>query len=290
MKEEPLPWFPCYPSKLLGALAGMRPDEGYVYWVVCLRIYETGHACRDTIEALARRTGMNKRRVLDALDLSFRAGRLIREGGDGIMNPFAADVMAKATALRKERATAGREGGLKSAEKRLKKQSPEPSNPSKLPPANQTHLHLQEQLQLEVEGKDSAADAPEHAPPSIPKKISRVKPEPASDWPSDYRDQFWSRYPRKTEKKSALEKLDAIAKGGKVPWLTFCAGLNRFVDKSRGEIEKYIKHPTTWLNRGCWDDVYRPDPPGGEHGETRKSGGIGFGAIAERLRASAHAK
>lgn len=93
MEKERLPWFPCYPSKLLGAFAGMRPDEGYVYWIVCLRIYEVGGPCPDTVDALARRSGMNRRRVSDALALSFAAGRLVEVEG-GIMNPFAEEVLS----------------------------------------------------------------------------------------------------------------------------------------------------------------------------------------------------
>lgn len=145
MTEERLPWFPCYPAKLLGALAGMKPDEGYVYWIVCLRIYDTGHACRDSIEALSRRTGMNKRRVLEALDLSFKAGRLVRDG-DGIMNPFAATVMADAEALRAERVRAGREGASRRWRKTEKNQRSEDGNPKQVPMANDSHLHLQESL------------------------------------------------------------------------------------------------------------------------------------------------
>lgn len=103
------PWFPCYPSKLLGAFSAMRPDEGYVYWIVCLRIYELGKACPDTLDALARRTGMNKRRVSDALDRLFRSKKLVREA-DGIMNPFAAEVIKGETALREERSRAGQKG------------------------------------------------------------------------------------------------------------------------------------------------------------------------------------
>lgn len=143
--SERLTWFPCYPSKLLGALAGMRPDEGYIYWIVCLRIYEVNGPCPDTLDALARRSGMNKRRVTDALDLSFRAGRLVRVEG-GIMNPFASEVLADSRALREERKRAGQEGGKRSAEKRKEKQQATPSKASNLVQQPSTHLQLQDSL------------------------------------------------------------------------------------------------------------------------------------------------
>jgi hypothetical protein len=88
--------------------------------------------------------------------------------------------------------------------------------------------------------------------------VPRDKLGQNDDWPRDYREQFWRAYPRKTEKKSALSKLDAIRKSGRVLWSVFIAGVKRYAAHIVGTEERYIKHPTTWLNRGCWDD---------EHGE-----------------------
>lgn len=96
------------------------------------------------------------------------------------------------------------------------------------------------------------------------------QPARLSDWPTDYRDQFWSRYPRKTEKKAALAKLDAIKKGCVVPWAAFIAGVERHAEHSKGTEERYVKHPTTWLNRGCWDDEY--GKTGGTNGGLRGQG------------------
>lgn len=142
---ERLDWFPCYPSKLLGALAAMKPDEGYVYWIVCLRIYEVGGPCRDSLDALARRTGMNKRRVTDALDMSFRVGRLVRDG-DGIMNPFAAGVMAETIAFREGRSRAGQKGARQRWQKPKENQSNYDGKAMPLPMANDGHLQLQDSL------------------------------------------------------------------------------------------------------------------------------------------------
>lgn len=162
MAAERLPWFPCYPSKLLGALAGMKPSEGYVYWVVCLRIYEVGGPCRDTIDVLARRTGLSRRHVSDAIDLCFQAGRLIRQD-DGIINPFAVEILAEAKSLLQKRSNAGKKGGNQSAEKRKQKQQTTPSNGSDLLQASvqqsPTHLHLHKQEQRKEERKKDAANA-----------------------------------------------------------------------------------------------------------------------------------
>lgn len=149
MTDDRMPWFTCYPAKWLVALAGMKPDDGYLYLIVCLRIYEAGRACPDTLESLARRSGMNKRRASDALDRLFKSGKLVRQP-DGIMNPFAASVIADAVAFRERRVRAGQKGGLRSAEIRQQNQLDQPSDAMVLPLANSSHLQLQEHRQKEV--------------------------------------------------------------------------------------------------------------------------------------------
>lgn len=84
---------------------------------------------------------------------------------------------------------------------------------------------------------------------------------PPSDWPSNYFDQFWERYPpgRKTEKRAVIEKLDRIKRDGEVTFSVLIAGVVRYAD-SRPE-PKYTKAPLVWLNRGCWDDEIEPPKP-----------------------------
>lgn len=77
-----LPWFKCYPSKLLGALGAMRPAEGYLYVVILLRIYESGGPIRDTVRILSRRTGLTERVVEGALS-SLCAMDKIQIGSEG---------------------------------------------------------------------------------------------------------------------------------------------------------------------------------------------------------------
>jgi hypothetical protein len=60
-------WFRCDASRLLGALAGMGPDSGYLYTVILMRIYEVGGPILDDETMLSRRTGLNAKRVVSAL-------------------------------------------------------------------------------------------------------------------------------------------------------------------------------------------------------------------------------
>jgi len=80
MKER-LPWFKCYPSKLIGAMAAMQPDEGYLYVTILLRIYETGGAIKDTAKILSRRTGMTERRVLSVIGSLVEMGKITVSDG-----------------------------------------------------------------------------------------------------------------------------------------------------------------------------------------------------------------
>lgn len=143
-----LPWFHCYPSKLLGALSGMTSDQQLVYVTVLLRIYEVRGPCPDLLAALARRVGFNKRRVSDALDYLYRCGKLTSEP-DGIHNPVARKVLAAGDEKRGRHARAGAAGGSRAAENRKQKQESTPS------PAVATG----KQLDLEIESKSVEANA-----------------------------------------------------------------------------------------------------------------------------------
>lgn len=107
--DDRLPWFPCYPSKLLGALAGMPPDVGYVYTVVLLRTYEVGGPCPDLAAVLARRTGLTASRVSKAIDWLVEQQKLILTDG-GLANPYADKVLADLGARRLSKANAASSG------------------------------------------------------------------------------------------------------------------------------------------------------------------------------------
>lgn len=83
----------------------------------------------------------------------------------------------------------------------------------------------------------------------------------SDDWPEDFGDQFWQAYPRKTEKLAAMRKLASIRKSGIVTFADLLAGVKRYA--AANNEPKFTKHPTTWLNAGCWADETQP---GGTNG------------------------
>ena len=71
-------WFRCDAARLLGSLSGMKPDVGYIYTVILLRIYEVGGPIPDDEIMLSRRTGLNPKRVAVARAWLVKYGKVER--------------------------------------------------------------------------------------------------------------------------------------------------------------------------------------------------------------------
>jgi hypothetical protein len=83
-------------------------------------------------------------------------------------------------------------------------------------------------------------------------------------------DEFWSVYPRRVAKLAAQK---AYAKALKIASPDkLIEGAKRYAAEKVGDA--YIKHPSTWLNGGCWDDepllVYRNGHNGNANGHQRR--------------------
>jgi hypothetical protein len=73
----------------------------------------------------------------------------------------------------------------------------------------------------------------------------------ADDWPSDFRERFWSRYPNKVGKPAALKKLEIARKSGRVTWITVMAGLEKYIAKTD---DRPWCNPATWIHQDRWND------------------------------------
>ena len=67
-------------------------------------------------------------------------------------------------------------------------------------------------------------------------------------------DAFWAVYPHKVAKQAARGIYDRIINKRQVTPEQLLAGARKYADERRGQDAKYTKHPTTWLNGGCWED------------------------------------
>ena len=95
-----------------------------------------------------------------------------------------------------------------------------------------------------------------------PSPLPSPKPKPIKNTYSNEFEMFWAEYPRKKEKKNALKSFDKAIKDG-VGLSDLIEGAKKYALSVEGKEQKYIKHPKTWLNGGCWDDEHeetKPDP------------------------------
>jgi uncharacterized protein YdaU (DUF1376 family) len=106
------------------------------------------------------------------------------------------------------------------------------------------------------------------APPSEEETRAR---RAAADWPVDYAQQFWNKYPNKVGRKPALEKLDRLAKSGRVTFEAMMAGLDRYVRKTD---DRPWCNPATWIFQERWLDQPAAAPAkcnGAHNGQFQKT-------------------
>lgn len=79
---------------------------------------------------------------------------------------------------------------------------------------------------------------------------------------SDDFEKWWNEYPRKVSKLDAEKCFSKILKDEKATFDELMEGVRRYAWHCRCEKTEtqYIKHPSTWLNQGCWCDVYNDRP------------------------------
>jgi uncharacterized protein YdaU (DUF1376 family) len=109
--------------------------------------------------------------------------------------------------------------------------------------AKTQRTHTQPQPQSQPEEKKEESSLRSDSARDVSRAIS-------DDWPPDYREQFWNAYPRKVGRKAAFAKLKTLRSSGEVTFAKLIAGVRAI----RVGEPRFIPHPTTWLNRGGWDD------------------------------------
>lgn len=66
-------------------------------------------------------------------------------------------------------------------------------------------------------------------------------------------DIFWAAYPRKTEKQDALKAFTKLNPDDDL-LEQILAGLELAKKSEQWKVKRFIKHPSTWLNKACWQD------------------------------------
>ena len=113
-------------------------------------------------------------------------------------------------------------------------------------------------IDVEIIEDESPSDTLIDVPASQELAIATPKAPVKAKKPSGYTDDFenfWRTYPRRIEKKSAFKAWKTALKSGATAD-EITAGAARYAQYRAGEPERFTKHPSTWLNQGCWEDEY----------------------------------
>ena len=101
---------------------------------------------------------------------------------------------------------------------------------------------------------DTLIDVPASQELAIATPAVPVKAKKQTGYTDDF-ENFWRTYPRRIEKKSSFRAWKTALKSGATAD-EIIAGAARYAKYRAGEPERFTKHPSTWLNQGCWEDEY----------------------------------
>lgn len=134
-------------------------------------------------------------------------------------------------------------------ERQFKSDNCDPTNAARQKRYRDTHKTVT--VTDDRNGKDTVTVTPTRAEQIQNRTEEDSSSSLRSDWPSDFREQFWNLYPRKVGKVSALRKLEAVRKKGDVPFARILGAVKAY---SATADPQFTAHPTTWLAQGRWDD------------------------------------
>lgn len=228
MSTDRLPWFRCGPSRLLGALSGLQPDEGLIYVTVLLRIYESGGPIADTARTLARRTGITERRAGAAIESLAEAGKITLMGDNRIDSTSTHEELEWQRARSLDAAAAGRISGTERQKRKTR---------AKLAAAKSSEKPQQNQRSEPTDVERALGDREE--------ELEEESPPPARATPLSKR---WT--------PDAEDEAIALAKG--MPAAVIASEGERFRAWNRERNFCSFDWRESWSK---WCDRYRPDRP-----------------------------
>lgn len=110
------------------------------------------------------------------------------------------------------------------------------------------------------------------APESIDitgKETGKTPPTPSAF------DEWWEVYPRKVAKDAARRIFDRVVRDRRATVEDLIASARRYATETASRDPEHVKHPSTWLNGGCWADepaIRRASVPEAHRGDRRRGG------------------
>lgn len=127
----------------------------------------------------------------------------------------------------------------------------------------------------ETDGGESSAKLPVKRDQTAPSSQSKATNADFNDW--------WLNYPLKKSKAAAQRIYERVVKDSKATVGELLTGAMRYSAERANQDPKYTKHPTTWLNGGCWADEGPPRLGGGFGGPSGGNSPPRSGAVAHLL-------
>lgn len=267
--SDRLPWFRCFPSALLGALAGLDPDEGLTYVTALLRIYETGGPVAETGKTLSRRTGLPERKAAAALERLIEAGKLLRTADGRLDSATTHEEIRWQTERRGDQSAAGKASAAKRqqqavAEKNAASNKSDDENEGQKAQRNQQNSATADERPSNHLDLETEEEKKEEGDKLLPGDGVRAS------YPPKAFEVWWLGYPHKVGKQAAEKAFERVRKAGRVPFQALTDGVQRYM-RTKPPDRSYC-NPATWLNEGRWDDepstgntgnLFGSPPPGG---------------------------
>ena len=226
------PWIKWFPSDFLNGVADLSPNEIAVYTIILNRIFDEDGPIKNDPAIISRRCNMRPSQAAKSIKCLIENGKLI--DADGLLD---------------------NERAKKEVESRRK-------------------VSVKQTINITSRWRKEAEKANEIKETAIPPNVSgNTKPIPTRSYKLEPElesknkkesilikfDAFWDIYPRKVGKKKAEDAYKAAL--NKTTHKIIFDAVNAYI----GVVDlTYCKHPATWLNGECWNDVIdhvQPEAP-----------------------------
>lgn len=225
------------PDEYIAGVGGvLRADEQGVYWMICSLIMSEGDAIEQNdrrLAALCLMRPSDMKRIVESL---VGKGKILRQSDGKLAQKRAQSEVERSLNRIQTASENGSKGGRPGGKGKEKQQKPKPdgSFPEKL--TTNYQLPTINHQPIEEESKDPSSVA-------------------------DIFDQFWSAYPKRSDRKMAEKAFAKAAK--RAPADTIVAGARVYGRQRADQDQKYTKNPATWLNNDCWEEANATSASGG---------------------------
>jgi uncharacterized protein YdaU (DUF1376 family) len=278
------PWFPFYVGDYMRDTSRLNTEAHGAYLLLIIDYWVNGPPPDDD-DVLANITKLapkawKKQRALLAAFFEIKDGRWQHRRID--------QEIAKAIEIGSSNSDKARTAAeLRWAKERERKQQEQPEQCSSDAPSMDGAMLQNAHSQSPSLKKDIAH--PEDAPPTDSGNEKRASNTALTLAIAQGFEKWWRLCPLKKSKIASRKAYERTVRSGAATIEELEAGMKRYHLECLGKDPKFIKHPSTWLNGGCWSD--EPTPSAISHAGLHLPGGPDWDAMMRQyLAAPAHSR